>query len=58
MDLVNSGGNNNRRAFCLWTQVRDAKGEFHLSNGGIALVVIAMVFFLVFVITRAIKSKD
>ena len=34
------------------------KGEFHLSNGGIALVVIAMVFFLVFVIIRAIKSKD
>jgi|LakMenE01Jun11ns_1017448.scaffolds.fasta_scaffold9451726_2 membrane protein implicated in regulation of membrane protease activity len=34
------------------------KGEFHLSNGGVVLVVITMVFFLLFVITRAIQSKD
>ena len=34
------------------------KGEFHLSNGGVVLVVITLVFFLLFVITRAIKSKD
>ncbi|MEY4142124.1 MAG: hypothetical protein RLZZ68_1912 [Bacteroidota bacterium] len=33
-------------------------GEFQITNGGLILVTIAMVFFLLFVFTRAIKSKD
>jgi hypothetical protein len=32
--------------------------EFQITNGGLILVTIAMVFFLLFVFTRAIKSKD
>ena len=33
-------------------------GEFQITNGGLILVTIAMVFFLLFVFTRAKKSKD
>lgn len=33
-------------------------GEFQITNGGLILVTIAMVFFLMFVFTRARKSKD
>lgn len=33
-------------------------GEFQITNGGLILVTIAIVFFLLFVFTRAKKSKD
>jgi hypothetical protein len=33
-------------------------GEFHISNGGLILVTITMVFFLLFAFTQARKPKD